>query len=137
MRQTIRDVLLAETDLTDIVPVSRWFQAGRVLDRPAKPFVVLRWLAPVSSGAAYGRYMEQLRVDVHDERGSYARIDAVLGTPDTGSGVYGVLSGLQQHVGADARIAQCDYLGHSGDQEDPNYMTNYRFNSWRVIGVHL
>lgn len=136
MRRTIRDALLASSELTALVPAARWYGAGNVLDKPPTPFVVLRWLAPVA-GNATGRLMRQLRVDVHQARGSYATVDAVLGSPDLGSGVYGVLSGLQQHVGLDGRVMQCDYLGDSGDQEDVTYNTNMKFSSWRVIGVDL
>jgi hypothetical protein len=101
-----------------------------------KPFVILRWLAPVTA-AANGRFLNQLRVDVHDTRGSYKRIDGLLGSPHKGDGVYGVLSALANHVGVDGRITQADYLGHSGDQEDPTYGTNFKFSSWQVIGVDL
>jgi hypothetical protein len=113
----------------------RWFAAGAVVDRPKEEmFVVLRWLAPVPSGAA-GRFLNQLRVDVHDRRGSYTRIDALLGNPYSGGGIYDVLSGIVDLSGADGRVTQCDYLNHSGDQEDETYGTNYKFSSWQVIGV--
>ncbi len=136
MRATIRNVLIAAPSLTALVPAGRWYAPGAVVDVPVKPFVVLRWLAPVPSAAA-GRFLYQLRVDVHDERGSYKLIEQVLGSPDKGTGVYGVLSGLHDHVGVDARITQADYLGHSGDQEDPVYVTNFKFSSWQLIGVEL
>lgn len=136
MKRTIRDALLAEPTLTAIVPASRWYAAGNVVDNPPdKPFVVLRWLAPVP--LAGGRFAKQLRVDVHEARGSYTLGRQVLGSPDTGEGVYGVLSGLVDYAGVDAHIAQCDYLGHSGDQEDATYNTNFQFQSWQVIGVEL
>lgn len=136
MRATIRNVLVANAPLLALVPADRWYVPGAVKDIPTKPFVVLRWLAPVTS-AASGRFLKQLRVDVHDTRGSYARIESILGSPDKGTGVYGVLNGLLDHVGVDGRITQCDYLGHSGDQEDDTYGTNYKFSSWQVIGVEL
>lgn len=136
MKATVHAVLVGTPTLTAVVPAARWYAAGAVVDVPVRPFVVLRWLAPVPSAAA-GRYLHQLRVDVHDRRGSYQTIEQLLGSPDTGTGVYGVLSGLQDHVGSDGRITQMDYLGHSGDQEDETYGTNYKFSSWQVIGVDL
>jgi hypothetical protein len=136
MRRTVRDLLVGTSALTAIVPAARWYAPGNVLDRPPKPFVVLRWLAPVASNTPT-RHLRQLRVDVHDERGSYARIDALLGNPDTGTGVWAVLAPLSNHVGADGRIAATDYLGHSGDQEDITYNTNMKFSSWQMIGVDL
>jgi hypothetical protein len=136
MRATVRNVLVATPTLTAVVPADRWWVPGAVVDNPVKPFVVLRWLAPVA-GAARGTFLRQLRVDVHDERGSYKRIDQLLGNPDTGGGVYGVLSSLVQHTGVDGRVTEANYLGHSGDQEDPTYGTNFKFSSWQVIGVDL
>lgn len=135
MRATIRNVLIASPALTAVVPAARWYAPGAVVDSPVKPFVVLRWLAPTRSDA--GRDMNQLRVDVHDNRGSYNRIEDLLGNPNQGGGVYEVLSGLLDHTGVDGRISECTYLGHSGDQEDVDYKTNFKFSSWQVIGVHL
>lgn len=134
MKATIYSVLTGTPALTAIVPANRWHAAGAVLDRPAKPFVVLRWLAPVEVG---GRLAEQLRIDVHDVRGDYSRIEALLGSRHKGDGIYGVLSSLQNYVGVDGRITQADFIGHSGDQEDITYGTNVKFSSWQVIGVDL
>jgi hypothetical protein len=136
MKRTIRDVLVSTPALTSQVPAERWYAPGAVVDTPVRPFVVLRWLAPVP-GAARGRFLHQLRVDVHDVRGSYARIEAILGSPDRVTGVYSVLTGLLNHVGVDGRITECNYVGHSGDQEDSTYNTNFKFSSWQVIGVDL
>lgn len=136
MRKTIRNLLLADSGLTAIVPAERWYSPGGVVDKPLRPFVVLRWLAPVPS-SAIGRYLNQLRVDVHDDRGSYSRIEALLGNQYAGGGIYNVLSEISDQVGVDGRVTQCDYLNHSGDQEDETYGTNYKFSSWQVIGVNL
>lgn len=133
MRKTIYTALTSASGLTTIVPAERWYEAGAVLDIPKRPFVVLRWIAPVPSSS--GRWLNQLRVDVHDQRGDYTRIEALLGNPYSGGGIYALLSGLTDYVGSDGRITQCDYLNHSGDQEDEDYKTNYKFSSWQVIGV--
>lgn len=135
MRKTIYEALTSVSGLTAIIPAARWFEAGAVIDQPRKPFVVLRWIAPVPSSS--GRWLNQLRVDVHDERGDYSRIEQFLGNPYSGGGVYARLSALMDYVGSDGRITQCDYLNHSGDQEDEVYGTNYKFSSWQVIGVTL
>lgn len=136
MRKTIFQLLTASAPLVAVVPLSRWKQAGNVVDTPTFPFVVLRWLAPVE-GNVSGRFMRQLRVEFYDARGSYDKADAFLGTPDQGTGVYGALSGLQDYVGVDGRITQTRYLGHSGDQESETYKCNLKFSSWRMIGVDL
>jgi hypothetical protein len=134
VRKTLYHLLTSTPALTGIVPAERWYQAGAVKDTPRKPFVVIRWIAPVPSTGS-GRWLNQLRLDVHDERGDYSRIDALLGNPYSGGGIYDLLTGLADYVGADGRITQCDYLNHSGDQEDEDYKTNYKFSSWQVIGV--
>lgn len=136
MRQTIYQLLTGTPALVAHVPAGRWYQAGNVVDTPVKPFVVLRWLAPVPSDAR-GRFLKQLRIEHHAQRGSYALADAFLGSPDLNNGVYAVMAGIANLVGLDGRITQADYLGHSGDQEDATYNTNMKFSSWRVIGVDL
>lgn len=136
MRGAVRDLIIATPALTALIPEAQWYAPGAVIDTPVKPFAVLRWLAPVASGAR-GRFLRQLRVDVHDERGSYGRIEQVLGSPDKGDGVYGVFAAVLDHLGSDGRITEMTYLGHSGDQEDDTYMSNYKFSSWQVIGVDL
>lgn len=136
MRATVRNLILANSTLMSLVPAERWYAPGAVVDSPVKPFAVLRWLAPVQ-GAARGSFLKQLRVDVHDTRGSYQRIQQILGSPDKNTGVYGVFSPVLNHVGTDGRITEMNYLGNSGDQEDDTYLTNFMFSSWQVIGVDL
>jgi hypothetical protein len=128
MRKTLYTHLTSQAALTAIVPAIRWFGAGAVVDTPTKPFVVVRWIAPVR-GDARGTFAHQLRLDCHEPRGSYAKSDALL------LAVTPIMKAVQQLEGSDGRICQCDYLGHSGDQEDPTYGTSYRFSSWQVIGV--
>lgn len=137
MRATVRNLLVANGTLTGLVPTERWFQAGNVVDVPPKPFVILRWLAPVS-GDAQGTFAKQLRLEVYDNRpGSYKRIDDVLGNQHLGTGVYGVLSTVMDHAGADGYVAQADYIGQSGDEVDVDLKANMKFSSWQIIGRSL
>lgn len=132
MRRTIRDLLIGTPTLVGLIPAERWFAAGGIVDVTPKPFAVLRWIAPVPGATSWAH---QLRVDVHDERGDYERIDQILGAPyKAGVSVYSVLSNALGLTGADGYVAQADYLNHSGDQEDPDYKSNYRFSSWQIIG---
>jgi hypothetical protein len=133
MRATVRDLIVASAPLTAIIPSYRWYQAGAVIDIPNKPFAILRWLAPVS-GNASGSFAHQLRVDIHDVRGSYKRIDGLLGGPYRTGGIYPILNGIMGVTGADGYVAQADYLGDSGDQEDLDYKSNYKFSSWQILG---
>jgi hypothetical protein len=136
MRATIRDLLIADTSLTALVPTERWFEPGAVIDVPEKPFVVLRWIAPVASNAS-GAFLHQLRIDAHDDRGNYGRIEALLGGPYRSGGIYPHLTGIMGLTGSDGYVAQADYLGDSGDQEDEEYLTNYKFSSWQIAGRSL
>jgi len=126
----MHNLLIAQSSLTAIVPAARFYQAGAVVDNPPKPFVVERWLAPVP-GAAKQSYLYQLRVDVHDVRGSYSRIDQFI------KALYPVLYAVSNFTGSDGRLSQCDFVGTGGDQEDATYGTNFSFSSWQVIGVRL
>ena len=136
MRATLHQLLTSTPALTAQVPALRWYQAGNVVDIPVKPFVIIRWLAPVPSDAR-GKFLRQVRIEHYSSRGSYAPSETFLSNPDKNSGVYAVMAGINDLVGPDGRITQADYLGHSGDQEDATYMANLRFSSWQVIGVDL
>lgn len=136
MRATLYQLLVGTPALVALVPASRWYQAGAVVDTPTKPFVIVRWLAPVPSDAR-GRFLKQVRIEHHGPRGSYAAADTFLGSPDKNNGLYAVMDGIVQLVGPDGRITEATFLGHSGDQEDSTYNTNMKFSSWRVIGVDL
>lgn len=127
MRQTMFSLLAAQSGLVALVPVARWYRAGNVVDTPVKPFVVLRWIAPVV-GNARGTFAKQLRLEVHAARGSYKPCEDWLAIADP------TLSSAVNVTGVDGRITQCDFLGRSGDQEDATYKTNLMFSSWQVIG---
>lgn len=133
MRKTLRGLLVADGSLTAVIPTERWYQAGAVLDSPPKPFAVLRWLAPVN-GDARGTFAHQLQVAVYDNRGSYTRIDQLLGGKYRTGGVYPILAGIAGVAGVDGYITQADYLGDSGDQEDIDYKANLKFSSWQIVG---
>lgn len=135
MKKTIYNLLIGTPALTALVPAERWLRVGNVTDIPPRPFVTIRWLSPVLLGS--GRFAKQLRIDAHDERGSYGTIQELLGGPDRNNGLYAVLAPLENYVGVDGRITQCDYLGSGGDQENDTYMTSCSSSSWQVIGVEL
>lgn len=133
MRATVHQLLSQHPSLTPLIPTERWFQAGDVKDVPPKPFAVLRWLAPVN-GDARGSLAHQLQVAVYDQRGSYKRIDQILGGPYRTGGVWPLLAGIIQLEGSDGRVTQADYLGDSGDQEDVDYKANMKYSSWQISG---
>ena len=133
MRQTIHQLLTSQIGLIAVVPASRWFSPGAVIDMPPKPYVILRWLAPVG-GDARGTFAHQLQVIVHDKRGSYDQIEELLGGPHRTGGVYPVLKNITDYVGPDGRISQADYLGDSGDDVDVDQKSNTKYSSWQIAG---
>lgn len=133
MRATIHQLLTGDAGLTALIPAERWIQQGAVLDVPRKPFVVLRWIAPVA-GAARGGFLYQLQVQVHDHRGTYTDIDKILGGPHRTGGVWPLLDGVANLEGPDGRVTECDYLGTSGDDVDVDFKTNTKYSSWQIIG---
>lgn len=133
MRATIHQLLVAAPALTAVIPAGRWYQVGAVIDIPIKPFAILKWIAPVA-GDAKGTFAYQLQVAIHDDRGSYKRIDGLLGGPHRSGGVFEHLSGIEGLTGPDGYVVQADYLGTSGDDVDVDYRTNTKYSSWQVIG---
>lgn len=133
MRATIRDLIIAEPSLTALIPPERWLEAGAVIDVPRKPFAVLRWISPVA-GDARGTFAHQFQVQIFDDRGSYKRIEQILGGPYRTGGVYPILAGIADVTGADGRVTQADFLGVSGDDVDVNTKSNTKFSSWQIIG---
>jgi hypothetical protein len=134
MRKAVRELLVAQAALTAVIPAERWLQLGAVIDVPLKPFAILRWISPVS-GDARGTWAHQFQVAIHDHRGSYSRIDALLGGPhQAGPSVYTVMSGIMGYTGTDGYVMQADFLGNSGDDVDIDYKTNTKYSSWQIAG---
>ncbi len=133
MRATIHQLLVGTSGLIAVIPVNRWYQVGAVIDVPKTPFAIVKWIAPVA-GDARGTFAHQLQVAIHDDRGSYLRIDQLLGGPYRSGGVYEVLSGIAGLTGPDGYVAQADYLGTSGDDVDVDYRTNTKYCSWQIAG---
>lgn len=127
MRATVRGLLVGNGALTTLIPTERWYQAGAVHDSPRMPFGVLRWIAPVR-GDARGTFTKQLQVQVFDQRGDYTKIDAVLKL------VLATLEPVEDFTGVDGHIAQLDYLGDSGDQEDTDLRAGMKYSSWQIAG---
>jgi hypothetical protein len=132
----VHQLLVGVPQLTAVIPTERWFQLGSVEDVPRLPFAILKWLSPVRSNS--GADMHQLQVAIYDKRGSYKKIDDLLGAPyKAGVSVFTVLSGAMAITGADGYLAQADYLGHSGDNVDVDYKANMKFSSWQIAGRSL
>jgi len=133
MRATVHGLLVAEASLTAVIPTERWYQVGSAPDVPEMPFAILRWLSPVA-GDARGAWSHQLQVAIFDRRGSYSRIEDLLGGPYRSGGVYPILEGIAGVTGSDGYIAQADYLGDSGDDVNIDYKANTKHSMWQIAG---
>jgi hypothetical protein len=77
-RGYVWEKLRADAGLTAIVPVDSVFASGSMEEVPAdKPFIVLRF--DPATPAIKPAMIQDFSVWVHDDPGSYARIDQVLG----------------------------------------------------------
>lgn len=77
-REWVYAQLVGDTDVTDLVPAERIYGGGALTGHPgAVPFVVLRFGPEVERAGRAAREKE-CAVWVHDDPGSYLRIDEVL-----------------------------------------------------------
>jgi hypothetical protein len=112
------------------IPDARIFQMGAVDDTPLKPFMVYR-LSGNGRGVTARSASKPVRLEVwvHDEPGSYTRIDDVLRAVETK---------LNAVVHASSRagesISQVDFDTRSPDLDDTGFRTICRMSSFTLIG---
>lgn len=125
-RQWYYEKISQTQDILDVIPVEYIFGSGS-LDTvpPHKPFMVLRNDAAIpllNDGDAPLIADKTLFVWIHDEPGSYARIDGLLDI------VRGIL------VGQVTDAVACTWSGDSGDLADDTFKTITRNGSFRLVG---
>lgn len=124
-RTWIKETLSEDEDVTDIVPADRIISSGLEHPPEARPFIIVR-LFPVTTMLKEGIAHRQIAdVSVHDEPGSYVRIDACL------SAVRTALAGPVASVGGVA----CEWQGDSSDSIDEGFKTLFRSATFRLIGT--
>jgi hypothetical protein len=127
LRKTTWEYLTTDAPLLAVIPAERWFSLGGVKDRPATPYAVLAWFGSVESVGL--NLINLLQVQIHDDPGSYARIE------DIHVLVQDRLKAAQQYVGLTGyRLVQADYTGVSADLIDPDRRTGFQYTSWSVVG---
>lgn len=93
---------------------------------PMRPFVILRWgLGDVGVGR---QNTHDLAVWVHDEGGSYLRIDKLLNQ------IGQILTSAQPRLDDDGWFTQASWLGSSEDLNDDGYGTITRNGRFRCVG---
>jgi hypothetical protein len=129
MRSLIHNALTNEAELTALVPAERWVARSALDDRPETPFVVLAMGAVTPALASVRR--GGLSVWVHDDRGSYVRIDSILDIVEKR-----LLSYVHRTFG-DAELMVVEFEGRSDDLEDDGLRTATRNSSFRIVGKNL
>lgn len=124
-RSLVYAALTADAQLVAAIPAERWLQQGAVDRAPIRPFAIIAMqeVGTTAVRSAQPRCM----VWVHDDRGSFLRIDEILAR------VKVVLEGLEAEDSTD-RIVDVRWDGDSPDLVDPGYDTNTRNAQFTITG---
>lgn len=79
MRKTIMQLIAGTPNVIEEIPLDRWYQADSIKETPEKPFGIYR-LSSTGPGVTRNSPSREVRLEVwiHDEPGSYLRIDRLL-----------------------------------------------------------
>lgn len=117
---------LTATPTPGNIPAVRWISAGALDAPPPRPFAVLRLRDGPASDVR--SLQPTLEVWIHDERGSYTRIDDIL------EQVKQKLSAATPMENATHRIVDVRWIGDSPDLVDEGYNTNTKWTSFTLTG---
>ena len=125
-RQWIYQKLTADPAVIAIVPAARIYSAGALTGRVnTNPFLVIRMM-PVNRELAEGvAHSQNVAIWAHDQPGSYARIDALLGA---------VRASLVGQVALPGAVA-CRWQGDSQDLADDGLGTITRNSAFVCMGT--
>lgn len=130
MRKTIFKVLSENTP--EELPIERWYQLGSIGDvPPARPFGIYRLsstLPGLTTRSRAGR-TPRLEIWVHDDPGSYVRIDGILSSLED---AFTAVSNLSAAEGES--IAQADFESRSPDLNDTGFRTICKMSSFKLVG---
>lgn len=126
MRKLVFQAITGDAAVTAVIPADRWVSAG-ALDAPeVRPFGVIRIVDATRS--VVGSSQPRAEIWVHDERGSYIRIDSVLQLVRT------ALESAVPMENATHRIVDVEWAGDSPDLVDEGYNTNTRNSGFILTG---
>lgn len=122
---TVREWLVGDPAIGAQIDSERLYGVSAVLDTPERPYAVLRYLSSIRLGGGKDAY--PLMISVHDDPGSYERINLINGL------VVPRMKGLVQFTGSTGvRVVQADYLGLGGEEQDPERGTIFRSTNWQL-----
>jgi len=126
MRSLLYAAIVNEPDLITAIPANRWIAGGAVDTAPARPFAVIRIVdGPPSISKAV---QPRAQIWIHDNRGSYTRIDAILAI------LRQTLENAFPAEDSNSRIVCAEWTGDSPDLTDEGYNTNTRYSSFTLTG---
>ena len=126
MRKLLYRAIVENSVLTALIPAERWTSG---LDaKPQTPFAVIRIAGDFKSVSK--RPQPRAEIWIHDDRGSYVRIDQIL------AAVREQLDGMGYKWSdwPGELIAQIDWQSNSPDLIDDGYNTNTRMASFGLVG---
>jgi len=126
MRALVLQAIVANPTITALIPAGRWIQAGSLDEMPVRPFAVIRLV----DGTQTVVYSEQPRFEiwVHDDRGSYIKIDQILRL------VRETLVASVPLEDSNSRIVDIEWTGNGPDLVDEGYNTNARTARFTLTG---
>jgi hypothetical protein len=127
MRATIVSLL---TGVVEHIPAERIFQLSAIDETPVKPFMVYR-LSGTSPGVtrASKSRVSRLEIWVHDNPGSYTRIDGTL------TAIENRFAEVTYESAAEGEsISVIDFDARSPDLDDTGFQTICRMSSFTIIG---
>ena len=127
MRKLVYTLLTGQATLTDHIPADRWIQSSDVDQEPVRPFAVIAMDEAVR-GATRKPGVRRLRIHIHDDPGSYIRIDKIL------EDVIEFLGDVRAAQDADSYLAQADWIETSPDLFDDGHRTITKNASFVLAG---
>jgi hypothetical protein len=126
MRALVHQWLTSHAALTALIPAERWIQQGALDNPPARPFAVVGFTDRPRSDV--GSAQPRLAIWVHDDRGSYSRIDSVVELLEAD------LPNATPLEDSANRIVDIRWDGSSADLTDDGYSTNVRNVNFTLTG---
>lgn len=129
-RAAVYSLLVGDTQLSALgIDAGSVFSNHGTDDPPRKPFMILRWEETQARwGLRNSPGKQVLTIWVHDQSGSYGRINLVL------KRVQEILANAFQVEGSDGRVlTQADWRGDSADLWDDGFRTITRNSAYDIV----
>lgn len=126
MRKLVYQALTSSLPLVAEIPIARWLQAGAADHQPVRPFAVIRIVdGPPSISKAV---QPNLQIWVHDNRGSYTKIDAIIEL------IKAAFTAALPLEDSTSRLVDANWTGDGPDLVDDGFNTNTRFTNFTLTG---